>query len=61
MTKQNKKRFKPELLAYHQEGYVDLQLRLPDKWVIAIVLAFVIKLIPEWWGYFQSILPILLK
>ena len=61
MTRKTKKYLRLQLLAYHQEDYVDLQLHLPVKWIIAITLTFVIRLIPEWWDYFRAILPLLLK
>ena len=61
MVKQIKKQNRPELLAYRQEDYVGLHIHLPVKWVIAITLSILIKLIPEWWGLLQLVLPVLLK
>ena len=61
MVRRSKKQNRPELLAYRQGDYVGLQIYLPVKWVIAITLSILIKLIPEWWGLLQHVLPILLK
>jgi hypothetical protein len=61
MAKQRRKQRRPALLAYRQGDYVSLHIHLPVKWIVAIILPILIKLIPEWWSFLQDILPTLLK
>lgn len=61
MAKLRRNRNRPELLAYRQGSYISLYIHLPVKWVLVIVPPILIKLIPEWWSFLQTILPSLLK
>jgi len=61
MAKQTNKQKRPEVLAYHQRGYVGIYIHLPVKWIITIILLIVVKLLPEWWGLLQLVLPTILK
>lgn len=61
MARQTKKQKKSEVRAYHQGDYVGIYIHLPVKWIITIALLILVKLLPEWWGFLQIVLPTILK
>jgi hypothetical protein len=61
MAKQRRKQKRPELVAYRQGDYLSVYIQVPIKWALVILPPILIKIIPEWWNFLQTILPILLK
>jgi hypothetical protein len=61
MAKQRRKQNRPELFAYRQGDYLNVYIQVPIKWALVVLPPILIKLIPEWWNFLQTILPILLK